>query len=207
MGGRLSVEHRAVVEGVEVREVVRTGRSQGGRELAAEAAVAKERADLGVARSAWETIVLPEEERPERPGAIVEGVGVLHERGIAGRLAEATGRSSGAVAWWRGHRPDQGGRAAWQAEGVVTRVFGRFREEGGGVGDRGAGDVALGMGEAGAANHGEVLGGLHAFGGDGHALGACERDDGADQLGGGGLPRSWTKALSSLMRWCGRRAR
>ena len=43
------------------------------------------------------------------------------------------------------------------------------------------------MGEADAADLGEQVRPLHALGGDGDALGAGERDDGADQLGGRGV--------------------
>ena len=66
------------------------------------------------------------------------------------------------------------------------------------VGDRGAGGVALGVGEAGAADQREVLGALDAFGGDRDALGAGERDDGADQLGGGRVGEVLDEGLVEL---------
>ena len=66
------------------------------------------------------------------------------------------------------------------------------------VGDRGAGGVALGVGEADAADLGELLGALHALGGDGDALGAGERDDGADQLGGRGVAEVLDEGLVEL---------
>ena len=85
MAGRLAVEHRAVVERVEIGEVRRAGGLQVGGQLAAEAAVAEQRVDGVVAGGAGKAVVLPEEERPERAGLVVEGIGVLDEGRIAGR--------------------------------------------------------------------------------------------------------------------------
>ena len=87
VAGRLAVEHRAVVEAVEVGKVSRALGFQRFGQLAAEAAVAEEGRDLGVAGGAGEAVVLPEEERAGAAGAVVEGVGVLDEGRVAGGLA------------------------------------------------------------------------------------------------------------------------
>ena len=54
------------------------------------------------------------------------------------------------------------------------------------------------MGEADAPHQRQVLGALDALGGDGDALGAGERDDGADQLGGGGVGEVLDEGLVEL---------
>ena len=54
------------------------------------------------------------------------------------------------------------------------------------------------MGEAGAADQGEMLGALDALGGDCDALGAGECDDGADQLGGGRVGEILDEGLVEL---------
>ena len=58
-----------------------------------------------------------------------------------------------------------------------------------------------------AAHQRQLLGPLDALGGDRDPLGAGQAMIARISSAVAGLARSWTNALSSLMRWCGSRAR
>lgn len=97
MGGRFEFEHRVGLDVVEGPEPRRNLRLALGRDLAPHAPVAQERGN-GLMRDGTDlTILFPEKEIPARAGAVVEGIGVLHEGRIGRGLAEAKHGQSLAV--------------------------------------------------------------------------------------------------------------
>ena len=80
------VEAAAAPSGVHLDEVVGDGGAPVGEHLAAETAVAQDRAYRGGRCGADKAVVFPEEQLSARAGAFVERIGVLHEGGIGWRL-------------------------------------------------------------------------------------------------------------------------
>jgi hypothetical protein len=90
VAGRLGLEHRMRLDCVEWRQPVRDlwpGRALG--RLAAEAAVAQDRAHRPVGRGRGHPVLPPPHQIAGRAGTGVEGIGILHEGGLGGRLRQA----------------------------------------------------------------------------------------------------------------------
>ena len=105
---RLELEHRVALDPVERREVRR--HRAGRRRLPSEAPVPQERGHRGVRGRHRHAVLLPPHHGPERAGARVERVGILHEVGIGRVLPDGShpaGIAPGAAV--RNPPPDRSG--------------------------------------------------------------------------------------------------
>ena len=99
---RFQFQHRMGFDRVKGGKMRRYRRALFRRHLAPKAAVAQDGIDPGRRGATDQAVIFPEKERPRRPRAVIERVGVLHKLRIGGRLVQAVhdqARRRGRTPW------------------------------------------------------------------------------------------------------------